>query len=109
MQGEYLWSLVEEFDKCKFVEAIVHLYLFAKSYDIPHLRQDAIDRLAWYVSHGIQIHDDQFIYVCTITEAYNQTKPGSPLRKLLGISFALHNYKDRVPMIHMPKQYLVDV
>ncbi|KAH7094760.1 hypothetical protein FB567DRAFT_586115 [Paraphoma chrysanthemicola] len=104
-----LW---DEKDLCvwELFDAVIPMFLFAETWDIPRLRQDAVDRLVWcnnyFRSNGTY---DGFVASNTITMAYDRTKPKNPLRRLIAIAFCLHNTKHTVAVDEMPRQFLVDI
>ncbi|OAG07520.1 uncharacterized protein CC84DRAFT_1175313 [Paraphaeosphaeria sporulosa] len=86
-------------------KACVGLFTFGSAYGITPLREDALDRLCWYYNEvrtiGLAeiedpaVGDDNWELTDPILplpakhceHAYNQTPPGSPLRKLLVRAF----------------------
>jgi len=91
------------------------MYIFASRYEIPRLRQDAIDRLVWcnnwmfidYIENPDYYHNH--ISITAIETLYRNTKPGDPLRGLLGEGY--HDYGDQrdVALGQLPKDFLVDI
>lgn len=63
----------------------------------------------WCNNYSKRHYHDYFIREHKVVEAYKCTKPGSPLRKLLAIAFALQDIKDYVDIRNSPAQFLIDV
>lgn len=89
---------------------LLRLHIFAKTYNIPRLHQDAMDHLVWCnnTAYGFD-HAGTFVSASSIRRAYEHTEPGSPLRKLLisGFSDFFSFYGEH--MVDLPHRYLIDV
>ncbi|KAF2833954.1 hypothetical protein CC86DRAFT_415989 [Ophiobolus disseminans] len=97
----------------EYAEAAVEMYIFASAYQIPRLRQDAMDRLVWCHNHFATEQSDQYStnYVSPqiLVSACQNTRPGSPLRELLLEGF--YEFSDRADDTFKAifKNVLVDV
>jgi hypothetical protein len=94
----------------KIAEAAIEMYVFAKIYDIPRLRCDAMDRLAWCYNTAYDFdHCGTFVSASSIEQAYEYTTPGSPLRELLISRFSDFFSSHGEEMIDLPRPYLIDI
>jgi hypothetical protein len=85
---------------------LVDTFIFAETYDIPYLRQDAVDRLVWCFQRPETIHRS----IQTVGRAYTHTQPGSPLRRVLVDGFCFQaNVQSQIMLRRMPSDFLVDV
>jgi hypothetical protein len=86
------------------------MYIFARVYDIPRLRCDAMDRLVW--CNNTAHYNGQygtFVSASSITRAYEHIDPGSPLRELLISGFFWFFSSDGEKMVDLPRPYLIDI
>ncbi|KAJ4294289.1 hypothetical protein N0V90_007979 [Kalmusia sp. IMI 367209] len=99
----------------------VDLWIFGDMYEIALLRQDAIDRLAWFfdyerITFGDGLSSCQFLGHDTIMRAYRRTRPDSLLRKILAAGFCQIFLCEETPELvkpddlkDMPDGFEVDV
>jgi hypothetical protein len=86
------------------------MYIFAKTYNIPRLRQDAMDRLVWCNDTAYDFPEyGTFVSGTAIQCAYENTQPGNPLRQWLIGAFTVFPGSDVAGLIDLPQRYLVDV
>jgi hypothetical protein len=74
------------------------MFIFASKYEIPRLRQNAIDRLVWCHNRFKNEQDEElppdYISLATNPRVYEFTQLDAPIRKLLSdgyFEFAEHN------------------
>jgi hypothetical protein len=94
----------------KVAEAAIEMYIFSKTYDIPRLRVDAIDRLEWcydtaysFTSYGT------FVSASSIRRVYEHTDIDSPVRKWLIAGFSDFFTCSGAFMTDLPHQYFIDI
>jgi hypothetical protein len=101
VDGDTFWEVAE---------VAIEMYIFSQTYDIPRLRQDAMDRLVWCHDVGYDVdYFDTFVSAFCIKRAYDHTEEGSPLRKWLIIGFMEFCSYDKTEMNDYPHQYLIDI
>jgi hypothetical protein len=87
------------------------MYIFAKTFNIPRLRQDAMDRLVWCNNFTCDSKSEsrhsEYISTAAIWRAYEHTERNSPLRKwLTGRNF---HYVTGRATVDLPKEYSSDL
>ncbi|KAJ4294290.1 hypothetical protein N0V90_007980 [Kalmusia sp. IMI 367209] len=102
--------LREEDNELDIAVRSVDLFIFAKAYKIPRLRQDALDRLCWfYNSKRTQGIPPRPLPRDTIRRAYNNTSD-SPLRELLLDGCCTFPEKDgKICFEGYPRQFLATI
>jgi hypothetical protein len=114
-EGPLIWDNASNFSD--YIEAAINMYIFANRYEVPRLRQDAIDRLVWCNNlMFLDLDDDEpdydyhdYISITAIETLYRTTKPSDPLRELLSEGY--HDYGDQrdAALGQLPKDLLVDI
>jgi hypothetical protein len=97
-----------------FAEVAVDVYIFAQTFDIPRLRQDAMDRLLW--CHNEEYVDSLspgFIHASSIQKAYENTRPGSKLREILVYGWCemmeARDLQEKAVAEALPREFLADI
>ncbi|KAF2833942.1 hypothetical protein CC86DRAFT_451470 [Ophiobolus disseminans] len=112
----FLSSDLEDCDhECEIGELSADLFVFAKTYNIPALRLDSLDRLVLCFNtyrsdyYPESWEDMMNMSPTTIQEAYERTSANSPLRRALVAG--LCQFSDEVDFINekLPSQFLVDM
>jgi hypothetical protein len=87
------------------------MFIFAESYGITRLRQDAVDRLTWCLNRAAANVADPTVFLAPsrAIRVYEHTQPRSVLRKLVAIAYCVLSDKSKVVLPNHPKDYLVDI
>lgn len=91
-------------------EAAIEMYVFAKAYDIPRLRQDAMDRIIWCNNKSWDSSDTgTFVCASTIKRAYEHLEAGNYVRNWLISGFSAYSSYEREDITDLLHEYMVDV
>jgi hypothetical protein len=95
-------------------EFAIEVLIFAETFNIPRLRQNAIDRLVW--CHNIVNKADargKFVSPAAIRRACANTKFGSGVRKILAFGWCDYEDEDRrkneAVLKALPQEFFDDV
>jgi len=103
IDADELWTIAE---------AAIEMYIFAHTYDIPRLAQDAWDRLVWCNRNArvLASHFKKtFVSASTIQHLYENTQPGNYVRTWLVNGLRAFADMDTTDLTHLPQAFLVDV
>lgn len=110
---EPIWRNYTHEPTWDFAEVIIDVFIFAEAFDIPRLRHDVIDRLLWCHNKEFDYgHAISFVLTENIKMAYDNTKPGSKLRKVLVYGWCEfldeETKKDDRVLAELPQEFLID-
>jgi hypothetical protein len=96
-----------------YTDAAIEMYIFASAYEIPRLRQDAIDRVVWCYNQLLEVWRGETEGGCftaaRLNRAYDHTQAASGLRALLKEGYCKWGKFDRKSLAALPKDLLVEV